>query len=79
MRKPKSSHQIVPGKRRGERLFEQVSAIPSRVQRRILKPIHAGTGLGMAAVRRTQATTVGSIASFVAVILDLDGSAKSPV
>jgi hypothetical protein len=60
------------------RLLEEVSAIPARIGHRILKPMQTHTGRGIAAVRRTQVPTVGSIASFVAVVLDLDGASENP-
>lgn len=63
-------------KRAGVRLLSDVSAVPSRLRRHVLKPIQQSTGVGFNVARRAmapvQACTVGALASFVAAVFALD-------
>lgn len=62
--------------RTGVRLLSDVTAMPSRIHRHVIKPIQTSTGDGFNAARRAmapvQACTVGSVAAFVAAVLALD-------
>lgn len=75
---PNSSSQSAQLKRAGARLLSDVSSVPSRIHRHVIRPIQASTGQSFKAARRAmapmQACTVGSVASFVAAVLGLDAN-----
>lgn len=81
MKKPANSpSKSAEFKRAGARLLSDVSSVPSRIHRHVIKPIQTSTGRSFKAARRAmepvQACTVGSVASFVAAVLGLDDDRK---
>ncbi len=74
--KKQNSTNSAQFKRASARLLSDISSVPSRIHKHVIKPIQTSTGHSLNAARRASAPTVGSVASFMAAIFGLDESRK---